>query len=58
MPIKPGSGQKIVSENIWELHEGPQFDKTRRKFGAKKANAQAVAIALTQARKSNGRAKA
>lgn len=57
MPIKPGSSQKIVSENIRELHEGPQFNKTRKKFGAKKANAQAVAIALSLARKSRGPAK-
>jgi len=58
MPIKPGNSRKIISQNIRELHEGPQFERTRKKFGAKKANAQADAIALSQARKPYGRAKA
>jgi len=58
MPLKPGHSQKIISQNIRELHEGPQFERTRKKFGAKKANAQAEAIALNQARRPRGRAKA
>ena len=58
MPLKPGSSQKTVSQNIRELHGGPQFERTRKKFGAKKANAQAEAIALSQARKPHGRPKA
>ena len=54
MPLKPGHSQKTISENIRELHGGPQFERTRRKFGAKTANAQAEAIALSQARKPDG----
>jgi len=51
MPIKSGHSPKTVSKNIEELHEGPQYARTRKKFGAKKANAQAVAIALSESRK-------
>jgi len=54
MPLQPGHSQKIISRNIRELHDGPQFERTRQKFGAKTANAQAEAIALTQARKALG----
>jgi hypothetical protein len=57
MPLKPGHSQKTISENIEELHGGPQYARTRRKFGAKKANAQAVAIALDESRKPAKRAK-
>jgi hypothetical protein len=51
MPIQPGHSQKTISHNIEELHEGPQYARTKKKFGAKKANAQAVAIALSESRK-------
>ena len=57
MSIKLGHSPKTVSENIEELHGGPQYARTRRKFGAKKANAQAVAIALDKSRKPAKRAK-
>jgi hypothetical protein len=50
MPLQAGHSQKTISENIEELHEGPQYARTRRKFGAKKANQQAVAIALDKSR--------
>jgi hypothetical protein len=54
MPLKPGSGQKTVSRNIGELHHGETYRRTRRKFGAKKAHRQAIAIALSHARKYEG----
>jgi hypothetical protein len=54
MPIKSGHSQKTISHNIEELHGGPQYARTKRKFGAKKANAQTVAIALSESRKSKG----
>ena len=55
MPLKRGSNQQVISGNIRELHQGPQFQRTRRKFGKAKANRQAVAIALEQARQSKGK---
>lgn len=51
MPLKPGSGSETVSDNIRELHGGKTYAHTRRKFGAGRANKQAVAIALSNARK-------
>lgn len=51
MPLKTGKNKKIISKNIKELHGGKTYKKTAKKFGAKKANKQAVAIALSQARK-------
>ena len=51
MPLKPGSSRKTVSKNIKELHSGNTYAKTEKKRGKKKANAQAVAIALSEARK-------
>ena len=51
MPLKRGSSKKTVSSNIKELHTGQIFAKTRAKFGKAKADKQAVAIALSAARK-------
>ena len=52
MPLKKGSSQKTISRNISELHTGKTYAATKKKFGAAKANKQAIAIALEQARKS------
>lgn len=54
MPLKQGSSKKTVSSNIEELHKGKTYAHTRSKFGKKKADKQAVAIALSEARKSGG----
>lgn len=51
MPLKSGSGRKTISGNIRELHSGNTYARTKRKFGKKKADKQAVAIALSKARK-------
>lgn len=51
MPIKKGKSQKVISSNIKELHKGKTFKKTAKKFGKAKANKQAIAIALSEARK-------
>lgn len=53
MPLKKGSSQKVISQNIAELHRGETFAKTKAKFGKKKADKQAVAIAMDKAGKSH-----
>ena len=50
MPLK--KGRKSISSNISELHKGPQFRRTAKKFGKAKANKQAVAIAMHEAGRS------
>lgn len=52
MPLKKGKSKKVVSENISEFHGGQTYQKTRAKFGKKRADKQAVAVALSTARKS------
>lgn len=55
MPLKPGKSKAIVSENIREFHGGKTYAKTAAKHGKKVANRQAVAVALSEARKSKKR---
>jgi hypothetical protein len=50
MPLRSGSGRSVVSENIRELHHGKTYSKTKSRHGKKKADRQAVAIALSTAR--------
>lgn len=47
MPLK--KGKKNVSSNISEFHKGGTYQKTKKKFGKKKADKQAVAAALHKA---------
>lgn len=51
MPLKSGSSEKVISSNIRELHGGKTYAHTAGKFGKARANKQAVAIALSEARK-------
>lgn len=53
MPLLPG--KQNVGKNIEELHTGKTYARTKKKFGKKKAQAQAVAIALSTARKSGSK---
>jgi hypothetical protein len=55
MPLKKGTSRKTVSENIREFHHGVTYAKTEAKFGEETANKQAIAVALTEARKSSPR---
>lgn len=52
MPLKKGSSEKTIGDNIRELHEGRTFEHTLMEYGKKDADKQAVAIALRQAGKS------
>lgn len=52
MPLLKGKSKKIISSNISEFHKGKTFKATAKKFGKKKANKQAIAVALNTARKS------
>lgn len=54
MPLSKGSSKEVVSKNISEFHAGKTYAHTAEKFGKKRADAQAVAVALNTARKSNG----
>ena len=51
MPLKPGSSRKVISKNIREFHTGETYAHTKAKFGKKDADKQAVAAALSNARK-------
>ena len=57
MPLKKGTSEKTVSSNIRELHKGKEYSKTEKKFGKKKADKQAVAIALSEKRKTAKKSK-
>ncbi len=46
MPLKKGSSQKVISENIKEL------ENSKTKAGLKRTHAQNIAIAESEARKS------
>lgn len=54
MPLKPGSSESTVSRNIEEFKTGPTYAHTAAKFGKARAEAQAVAAALSNARKYKG----
>jgi hypothetical protein len=51
MPLRKGKSKKTISGNISELHKGKVFAKTKKKFGKKRANKQAIAIAMRKAGK-------
>ena len=55
MPLLKGSSPSTVKKNIGEFHTGKTYAHTLAKFGKKKANAQAVAVALSTARRSSKR---
>lgn len=54
MPLKPGKSKQVVRQNIKEFHSGDTYAHTEKKFGKKRADKQAVAVALENARKSTG----
>jgi|1185.fasta_scaffold227776_2 hypothetical protein len=52
MPLIPGKGKETLSRNISEFHKGETYKRTLKKYGKKKADAQAIAVAESQARRS------
>lgn len=52
MPLKRGTSKKTVGRNIREFHTGKTYARTKRRYGAKVANRQAVAAALSEQRRS------
>lgn len=55
MPLKRGTSKKTLGENIAEFHTGQTYERTKRKFGKKRADKQAVAAAYSQQRASRRR---
>lgn len=51
MPLKRGTSQTILSQNIGEYSHGKRYARTKRKRGAKRAHKQAVAVAYAMRRK-------
>lgn len=51
-PLAKGTSKKTVSKNIREFHTGKTYAATKRKFGKKKADKQAIAVALSEKRRS------
>lgn len=56
MPLKSGTSQKTVSSNISEFHKGQTYAATMKRFGKAKADKQAIAVAMSEKRKSGARA--
>lgn len=57
MPLMSGKSKGVISENIREFRGGKTFSHTKAKFGARRAGAQAVAVAMKKAGKSRTRPK-
>ncbi len=48
MPLR--KGKRNIGRNIRELHHGKTYRRTKRKFGKRRADRQAIAISLRQSR--------
>lgn len=57
MPLKSGKSKEVLSENIGEFRKGKTFAATAKKFGPKKAQKQAVAVAFSKRRQSGAKDK-
>ena len=51
MPLKKGKSKRTLSSNIREFHKGKTYARTKRKYGKKRANKQALAVAYAQRRR-------
>lgn len=61
MKARKGSSKKarrgVAGRNISEFHKGKTYARTRRKYGVKRARAQAIAVGLKTAGLSRKRKK-
>ena len=55
MPLEKGKSKAVQKRNFHEFHKGKTFAHTEAKFGKAKADRQAVAVVLSQARKGKGK---
>lgn len=55
MPLKSGSSKKTIAGNIAEFHGGKTYKRTKAKHGKKTADRQAVAVAMSMARRGRPR---
>jgi hypothetical protein len=55
MPLQKGKSKAVQKQNFKEFHKGKTFAHTESKFGKAKADKQAVAVVLSQARKGKGK---
>lgn len=55
MPLEPGGSRATVSKNIKEFHTGKTYAATEAKFGKAKADKQAIAASLENARRTGGK---
>jgi hypothetical protein len=54
----PGrKGARNVGRNISEFHKGPTYQRTKRKFGKKRADRQAIAVGFSEAGQSRKKKK-
>ena len=51
MPLQPGNSKAVKAQNFHDFHHGKTYAHTKRKFGKKRADKQAVAAVLTNARR-------
>jgi hypothetical protein len=42
--------RKVISQNIREFHTGKTYARTKRKYGSRRANKQAIAAAINAAK--------
>lgn len=57
MSLAKASSRSTIASNIREFHGGQTYAATKAKFGVRRANAQAVAIAMRAASKSRPKRK-
>lgn len=52
MPLRKGSDRKTTEENFREFGKGRTYNRTKRRYGKKRADRQRVAVVLSNRRKS------